>query len=1021
MTKNNLPTTSSLCRRLSAAAFAAVLQVTVCAQPIISTVAGNGSVGFGGDGGNATSAQFNWSSAGVFLDSTGSVYSSGPNGVCFDSSGNLYIADHSNHRVRKVTREGIVSTVAGSGTRGFAGDGGSATAAQLSYPSGVAVDSAGNLYIADFGNDRVRKVTTAGLISTVAGTVLPAGFSGDGGNATSAHLNKPSGVAVDGGGNLYIADHGNQRIRKVTPAGVISTLAGNGSAGFSGDDALGTSAQLNLPRGIAVDGGGNVYIADQGNNRIRKVTAAGVISTLAGSGTRGFGGDGGNAISAQLNSPMGVAADSSGAVYIADRGNDRIRKVTPGGLISTLAGSGNRGFSGDGGLATAAQINLPDEVTIDSFGGLYIVDLGNTRIRKVTAPNLSPPAIAAGGVTNGASFRPGIVPGSWVTITGFNLSPVTDNWDRAVIDGKLPDSLDGVSVSIGGKPAYVQFVSPGQINVQAPDVGVGPTPVIVTNPSGVSATFTAMAQQFSPAFFLWNGKYAVATRQDFSPAAQAGLLEGVTTIPAQPGEIIILWATGLGATNPPVAAGIQAPSDRAYLTASPVTVTVGTTNAQMFGAALSPGYAGLYQIGIQIPASTPDGDIPLTAAIGGIKSPDGVFINVQHLPVPRLVSVTPNAADAGASSVALSISGTDLAGARVLFDPPDGISLTSVASSATSATINAAFANSALPGPRSLYAVNSFGESNRLPFTVRPLPIAIRSVTPSSQPLSSEPFQLRIDGSNLSGVTSLVFAPATGITVSNIQAGESSVTATIQLAATALVGKGTVAAKSVLTQSNALPFELTPKILPPIVITSLNPSSLGIGQFSFSLQITGSNIPTDARVEFAPSEGITLAQHGGQGPSTFTADLLSIDATANPGQRTVTLFSPTAGRSNGLPFTIPPRSGNFSITNLRAGPTTLIGRDFSITLTLDYTDPSGAASSGNFNYVLELPFLGQNGVGLQPRGVTPGRTSGTMQLDFVSRNLPSTLRIPTSGTVAITLTNNRGDTSNRLSATYQIQ
>ena len=236
-----------------------------------------------------------------------------------------------------------------------------------------------------------------------------------------------------------------------------------------------------------------------------------------------------------------------------------------------------------------------------------------------------------------------------------------------------------------------------------------------------------------------------------------------------------------------------------------------------------------------------------------------------------------------------------------------------------------------------------------------------------------------------------------------------------------MVGKGTVAVKSAVVQSNSLPFEVTPKVLPPIVITSLNPSSLGIGQSAFSFRVTGSNIPTDAQVEFSPPDGITLAQHTGQGPNSFTADLLAISATATPGQRTVTLFSRSAGRSNGLPFTIPPRTGSFVISNLRAGPATLVVRDFSITLTLDYSDPSGAASSSPLDFILELPFLTQSGKGIQPKGVTAGRTSRTMQLDFFSRNLPSNLPVPSSGSVSITLTNSRGDTSNRITATYQLQ
>ena len=240
-----------------------------------------------------------------------------------------------------------------------------------------------------------------------------------------------------------------------------------------------------------------------------------------------------------------------------------------------------------------------------------------------------PPTIDAGGVVSGASFQAGIVPGSWLTIKGTNLSPVaSDTWDKAIVGGKLPTSLDGVSVNVGSKPAYVYFISPTQINVQAPDVGTGPVPVTVTTPSGTSVSTTATVATQAPAFFLWPGNQAVATRQDASLAVKNGTFAGATTVPAKPGDVLILWATGFGPTNPPVAAGIQVPSDKIYNT-SPVTVKIGTADAQVFGAALSPGYAGLYQVAIQVPASMADGDYVIRATVSGSTSPDGVILSVK--------------------------------------------------------------------------------------------------------------------------------------------------------------------------------------------------------------------------------------------------------------------------------------------------------------------------------------------------------------------------------------------------------
>jgi len=336
----------------------------------ISTVAGTGSAGPSGDGGAATSAN---------------IYN--PYDTTVDSSGNVYIAELSNHRIRKVSTDGTISTIAGTGSAGFSGDGAAATGAALSAPTSVAIDSSGNLYIADLSNHRIRKVDTDGIITTIAGNGS-ASFSGDGADATSAALNSPIYVTVDNNGNLYIADRDNHRIRKVSTDGIISTIAGTSSAGFSGDGAAATSASLYQPSGVSIDSSGNLYIADRNNRRIRKVSMDGTISTVAGTGSAGFNGDGGAATSASLYNPYGVTVDVSGNLYIADYNNHRIRKVATDGTISTVAGIGSPGFSGDGEDATSAALQYPISVTLDNGGNLYITDTSNQRIRKATL-NLS--------------------------------------------------------------------------------------------------------------------------------------------------------------------------------------------------------------------------------------------------------------------------------------------------------------------------------------------------------------------------------------------------------------------------------------------------------------------------------------------------------------------------------------------------------------------------------------------------------------------------------------------------------
>ena len=398
-------------------------------EGIITTFAGTGEEGFSGDGGPATEAELNW-----------------PTGVAVDDAGNLYIADRNNERVRRVDPEGIITTFAGTGEWGYDSDedGGPAASALLNWPTGLALDVDGNLYIADEYNNRIRRVDTSGIITTVAGMRRPpleVGEEeaedededvGDDGPATSALLNRPTGVAVDGEGNLYIADRLNHRVRKVDAEGIITTIAGMADEGFSGDGGPATGAQLDQPSGVAVDGDGYIFIADRGNNRVRQINPDGVITTIPGAedggdepdgeapfadprgvavdsdgniyvadtgnhqihvigdagvvsrvaGIEGLG-DGGPATEARLLEPIGVAIGVDGTLYFSDTGNRRIRKVDTNGIITTFAGSGQRGDAGDGGLAVEAQFDCPAGVTIDAEGNVYVADKCNHRVRKV--------------------------------------------------------------------------------------------------------------------------------------------------------------------------------------------------------------------------------------------------------------------------------------------------------------------------------------------------------------------------------------------------------------------------------------------------------------------------------------------------------------------------------------------------------------------------------------------------------------------------------------------------------------
>ena len=356
----------------SCSSSAQMISITVNPSINIYTFAGNGTFGFTPNGNASTATSI-----------------SHPYHIATDCNGNTYYADYDNAIVRKISAEGVVTTVAGTGVVGFSGNGGAATAANLSRPTGVAVDAAGNLYISDFNNMVVRKVNTAGIISNFAGSGAN-GYSGDGGAATAAKLSYPSGIAVDAAGNVYIADYMNTAIRKVTPSGIISTVAGNGIVGYTGDGGAATAARLANPRGVAVDGAGNIYIPDYGNNVIRKVNASGVISTIAGNTIPGYSGDGGVATAAKLRNPYGIALDGEGNIYFTELQNNIVRKVNTSGVISTIAGNGTQGYSGDKGPATLAQLNQPMGISVNCDSKILISDYGNYVIRVLGLINRKP-------------------------------------------------------------------------------------------------------------------------------------------------------------------------------------------------------------------------------------------------------------------------------------------------------------------------------------------------------------------------------------------------------------------------------------------------------------------------------------------------------------------------------------------------------------------------------------------------------------------------------------------------------
>ncbi len=693
-------------------------------QGIITTFAGAGTPGFSGDNGPAVQAQFNF----LIGDFEFEEYAH----IAFDTAGNLYVPDQANDRVRKISPGGTITTFAGNGITGFSGSGVPATQASLFSPKAVAVDAAGSVYIVDQDNSRVRKVTPDGLITTIAGNGID-DFTGNGGPATQAALNAPGGIAVDAAGNIYISDTFNSLVRKVSPGGIITTYAGDGDFDFVGDGGRAVFAALDFPAGLAVDAAGNLYIADQNNGRVRKVSPDGIITTVAGNGGTGFGGDGGPATQANIDFPADVAFDAAGNLYIADQDNHRIRKVDLNGIITTVAGNGVNGYGGDGGSPLNASLSHPSGLAFDKQGNLYITDHYNYRIRKVTfnppsvsaaptalafaataggaapapqtvalsnpggsslgfaiagnqpwltaspaagtlaaggsatisvavsiasltagdysgaltitapgaagsprtvrvsltvRPTAAPtPTFPAAGVTHAASFLAGpVAPGEIVSIFGTNLGPASAL--GAALDpatGRLSTARGGVTVLFNDVPGPLFFVRQDQINVEVPYEMAGQTSVriVVTYLGVASAPVTAPVTAAAPGIF--------AASLGAGPAALLNQDSTVNTTanPAARGSIVQLYLTGQGLTNPPAVTGQlpQAPLPAPELA---VTVRIGGRVAQTTFAGLAPGLAGLLQINAVVPADlTPGDNVSLEVDIGSAVSQAGVTMSVR--------------------------------------------------------------------------------------------------------------------------------------------------------------------------------------------------------------------------------------------------------------------------------------------------------------------------------------------------------------------------------------------------------
>jgi uncharacterized protein (TIGR03437 family) len=446
-----------------------------------------------------------------------------PFGVTVDSSGNIYIAEYGTNRIRKVDSSGKITTAIGDGNQGFAGDGGPANKVEMSGPTAVAVDSSGNIYFADSRNNRIRKLA-GGNVTTIVGNGLVS-YSGDGGPATRAQLNAPQGVAVDAVGILYVADTSNNVVRKVAANGSISNFAGNASPGSNSDGSAATSAQLNGPQGVAVDGSGNVFIADTLNNKIRKVATNGNISTFGSS--------------ANLVAPYGVATDAAGNVYVAEFGGNRVRKISAdGGTVTTIAGNGNQGYSGDGGNPATAMLNAPKGVAVDSVGNIYIADSANNRVRKVSSNGsggLRIDTIAGNGL---GGFDSDGVPATSTSVGNPTAIALDNIGNLYIADGSLRVRkvfLSGIITTIAGN-ATRGYTGEGGVATTATLNGPSALAINVAGNVFVADTGNNAVRVLAP-----TGGGITATAVVNGASNQQGAIS--------PGEVIVIYGSGIGPSN----------------------------------------------------------------------------------------------------------------------------------------------------------------------------------------------------------------------------------------------------------------------------------------------------------------------------------------------------------------------------------------------------------------------------------------------------------------------------------------
>lgn len=900
---------------------------------------------------------FAGTNTGAWMDGTGTgAQFNQPSSIAIDAGGNFYIADKQNNRIRKISSGGVVTTFAGDGTAAWLDASG--TSARFSQPSGIAVDGAGNVYVADYGNHRIRKISSGGVVTTLAGGA-PGFADGTGG---SAQFQFPSGVTVDGAGNVYVADFFNHRIRKVTAGGVVTTLAGTGAAGST--DGAGGTAQFNLPTAIAVNAAGTIlYVADQNNHRIRTVDATtGLTATLAGNGSGYADGTG---TAALFTSPAGISVNGAGNILVAESGGNRIRVITPGGVVTTLAGSGAAGFLDATG--TMAQFSSPAGLVMDGSGNTFVADQSNHRIRQI-APAPVPTITSFVPTSAGAA--------TVVTITGTNFtgaSAVSFGGVAAASFTVVNATTINATVAVGSASGNVAVTTAGGTATLAGFTFI-PAPTIgsfAPTSAGAGTTVTIMGTGFTGATAVSFGGIPAASFMVMSPTT----ITAVVAAGGATGNVVV--TTPGGTANLAGFTFIPAPTISSFTPTNGPGGTLVTISGNNFTGATAVNFGGMAAAGFTVVNPM---TITATVAAGGstglisVTTPGGTGnsgSNFTFLAPPTVTGFTPTSAG---PTMVVTITGTNFTGAtQVQFGGVNATGFTVVSAMQITATVAAGGAT----GSVSVTTPN--GTGTLAGFTFVPAP-TISSFTPTSGVVGTA---ITIMGTNF-------VAPAT-VTIGGVPATSVMVISATQI--TANVGAGASGNVAVTTPGGTA--TLAGFVYPAPTITGFAPTN---GPSGTVVTITGTDFT-----------GATQVRFGGVNATGFTVvNNTTITATIGAGGTTgpVRVVTP-GGLVNSVPtFTfLPPAPTVTSFSPANGGNTTVVTINGTNFVNVTGVDFGGTAATG---FTVISPTQISATVGAGATGVITVTTlsgSGSSLTNFTWFPLPTvTSFTPMTGTMGAVVT-----------------